>query len=496
VARKRILIEHKKSLDEALRQSLEAGGYQICDLEEPHDERLRIALRAARTGTWHWDLSTNIDTIDDSLRDLFGLRSTQDIQTIEDFFGIVHPDDRARVEAAFEETRTHGVHLNIEFRVVHPDGSERWLLDQGEVVRREGEGPYMSGACVDITQRIAAEQSLRMIEPRFLLLVNIVRDYALFQMDIEGRFTSWNSGAENVLGYKPEEVIGEYASLLFTPEDIAAGVPELEMSQAAKSGRAQDERWHLRKGGVRFWCNGVLTAVFDEDGRLTGFVKVMRDETERRLMHNQLQASLAEKEVLLQEIHHRVKNNLQVITSLISLQSDVVKEEPVRRMFEEACNRVRAIAEIHELLYRSPDLARIDFGAYLKRLGQNLRAFYGAQAQHIRLEIHSDVNLPLTEAIPCGLIVNELVTNSLTHAFPGDRKGRIEVSLGCSPQQCILKVTDDGVGIPSDFRVEDANSLGLKLVSVLAQQLKGEVQIRNSRGTAISVSFPNTAGVS
>ncbi|HYO80625.1 MAG TPA: PAS domain S-box protein [Bryobacteraceae bacterium] len=450
---------------------------------------LRIALRAARTGTWHWDILSDTDTIDENLRELFGLASAQEIRTIEDFYAIVHPDDRERVKAAFEQTRQQGIHLDTEFRVPQRDGTERWLIDQGEVFTLDGKPAYMTGACVDVTERKKAEQALRMSEEQFRLFVNNVREYALIQQDTEGRITTWNSGAEAVLGYTASEIIGKPSSWLFVPEDVAAGEPQKEMREAVTLGRAIDERWHLRKDGSRFWCSGVLTVMRDDEGRLRGFAKVMRDETERRTTSEQLKASLAEKEVLLKEIHHRVKNNLQVITSLLALQSGTVEDRTVRDMFEDACNRVRSIGEIHELLYRSPDLARVDFGEYLEKLGNNLRDFYG-EPERVRLNTASEVNLPLAQAIPCGLIVNELVTNSFKHAFPNGRSGRVDVFLKCERGKCVLQVSDDGVGVPSHVNFEEMNSLGLTLVSVLAKQLGGDLRVQGTAGTQVSVEFP------
>ena len=425
---------------------------QMQDALRDREERLRIALYAARMGTWHWDIRTNSDTLDDNLRALFGLRPEQAPTNIEDFYALLHPEDRPRVEASFEKTRHEGVHLDTEFRVVRPDGSERWFIDQGEVIRDDaGEPQYMAGACVDITERKQAEQELKESEERFRLFVNNVHDYALFQMNTEGRITTWNSGAERVLGYTAEEIIGQPSGRIFVPEDIAAGVPEREMHTSSTLGKAIDERWHLRKDGTRFWCNGVMTVMRDEAGRIRGFAKVMRDETDRRAANEQLKTSLNEKEALLKEIHHRVKNNLQVITSLLTLQSHAVADENVREMFDEACNRVRSIADIHELLYRSPDLAHVDFNTYLRQLAQHLLSFYRVDANRIRLEISSNVDLPLSEAIPCGLIVNELLTNSLKHGFPEPKSGTIQVSLNCGEDQCVLEVKDNGVGFPRTF---------------------------------------------
>ncbi len=456
------------------------------------EERLQIALQAARVGTWHWDIKADTDSFDISLCELFGLRPEEAPRNIQDFFDLLHPDDRQRVEAAFEKTRAEGVHLNVEFRVVRPDGSERWFMDQGEVARDEaGEPDYMSGACVDITERKQAEEALRQSEEQFRLFADNGFDYALFQTDVNGRIITWNTGAERALGYTAEEAIGQPISMLFVPEDRAAGIPERELQTAATLGRAIDERWHVRKDGTRFWCNGVMTVMRDNEQRVRGFAKVMRDETDRRHAQEQLHASLQEKEVLLKEIHHRVKNNLQVITSLLALQSGTVQEDRVRQMFDEAGNRVRSIGEIHELLYSSPDLAHVDFHPYLDRLTQHLVSFFGVDSKRIRVVVSTHVAVPLLQAVPCGLIVNELLTNALKHAFPEGRSGNIFISLQCDSGRCVLEVADDGVGMPDQFDSERATSLGLKLVSVLAKQLGGDVHVQGGPGTQVRIAFPS-----
>ncbi len=463
--------------------------------EELHttQDRLRVALRAARMGTWDWEIPTNRDTLDENLRMLFGLSPDQDVNTIEDFYALLHPEDRAKVIDAFEQTRRTAIHLSTEFRVTRPGGEDRWFLDQGEVLLDgDGQPARMSGACVDITERKQAQEALERSEERFRLFVNNVRDYALFQMDPEGRITTWNSGAERVLGYNESEIIGQMSRVVFVPEDVATGQPEQELRDAAAFGRAEDERWHLRKDGTRLWCRGVVTAMRDENGQLRGFAKIMRDETERRQASEQQAASLREKEVLLKEIHHRVKNNLQVITSLLTLQSYTVPDESVRALFEETCNRVRSIGDIHELLYRSPDLARINFGSYLDRLVSHLLSFYGVDPARIHVEVNAHgAGMEIAEAIPCGLIVNELLTNSLKHGFPEGRKGEVQITFHCQPEgECVLQVSDNGVGMPSGFRLEQATSLGLKLASVLARQLQGDIRLEANGGTRVVITYP------
>jgi two-component sensor histidine kinase len=284
--------------------------------------------------------------------------------------------------------------------------------------------------------------------------------------------------------------------MLFTPEDRAAGEPQKELQEAARIGRSADERWHLRKDGNRFWASGVLTSIVDDQGRLQGFAKVMRDETERRRSEEELRASLHEKEVLLQEIHHRVKNNLQVITSLLRLQSEHIPDEQTLVLFEEARNRVQAIGGIHELLYQSPDLASVDFQLYLSRLTNDLLTFYGFENHRLRLSLHvANAKLDIGQAVPCGLIVNELVTNALKHAFPPGRSGTLSVSLDCSDGVCSLAVADDGVGLPEGFDWTAGHSLGLQLVRVLTTQLNGAARLeRLHPGTSFQISFPMATG--
>ncbi len=344
----------------------------------------------------------------------------------------------------------------------------------------------------DVTAREQTNRALRESEQRFRMIVESVRDYALFQMDLTGLISTWNPGAERLLGYREAEILGQPVALIFTPEDQAAGAPELERKQAQKEEYAEDERWHARKDGSRFFASGVMSAVRDENGQLRGFAKIMRDITERKQTEEQIQASLREKEVLLKEIHHRVKNNLQVITSLLGFQSDYVKDSEAAKAMEDMHNRVRSIAIIHEMLYGSPDFSRIDFGAYLVKMAQDLFAFYGVDPNRIRLQTDTQpASLEIGKAVPCGLIFNELLTNCLKHAFPGGREGAIHVSFGGSGDARVLTVSDDGVGFPKELDPPQETSMGLQLIHLLVEQLHGAMAIDREAGSRFTVSFPS-----
>ncbi|HEX4231979.1 MAG TPA: chemotaxis protein CheB [Bryobacteraceae bacterium] len=346
----------------------------------------------------------------------------------------------------------------------------------------------------DVTRRNQAVRARQETEERFRLLVDSVRDYALFQMDLNGRITSWNSGAERMLGYSESEIVGGLGARVFTPEDLESGEPEKELEMVRRTGKSEAERWQVRKDGARFFASGVLTTVQDEAGHLRGFAKVMRDITERRTAEEQIRASLREKEILLKEIHHRVKNNLQMIASLLSLQTEYLGHSKTVDLLEDMKGRVRSIAAIHEMLYGSADLSRIDFAGYLNALAKDLLSFYSGAAGRVDLNIHSEPEfLEITQAVPCGLLVNELLTNSLKHAFPDRRAGAIKVTFSCPADECRLVISDDGIGLPPELDPQNSASMGFQLVMLLVQQLKGTLTIDRGSGTRSNITFAKKA---
>lgn len=209
-----------------------------------------------------------------------------------------------------------------------------------------------------------------------------------------------------------------------------------------------------------------------------------------------LYATLREKEVLLREIHHRVKNNLQVISSLLNLQAASLSDPQALEMLKESQNRVRSMALVHDQLHRSPDLSRIGFREYVKNLCASLFSSYGIDSARIALRVDvEDIALPIDAAIPCGLIVHELVSNSLKHAFPGERRGEIFIRLKSQPPGgTVLTVADNGIGLPESIDVATANSLGLRLVRILAGQIEAPVRHRSGGGTAFEIELPERGG--
>lgn len=213
--------------------------------------------------------------------------------------------------------------------------------------------------------------------------------------------------------------------------------------------------------------------------------------TSRKRAENQIKVSLQEKEVLLKEIHHRVKNNLQIISSLLNIQSEYIQEKEVLEMFKVSQNRIGSMALIHEKLYQSKDLARIEFAEYIQDLVANLFFLYEIDSSVVALKLNIDnVFLSIDAAIPCGLIINELVVNSLKHAFPTGNSGEISIGFHSDNEKKItLLVSDNGIGLAPDFDLKSTASLGLQLVDDLINQLSGTVELNRNHGTEFKIKF-------
>jgi PAS domain S-box-containing protein len=224
------------------------------------------------------------------------------------------------------------------------------------------------------------------------------------------------------------------------------------------------------------------TGIADENANLMSEIKIRLDA------ERQLTRSVGEKEVLLREVHHRVKNNLQIIVSLLNLQSRYIKDEITLSAFRESQNRVRAMALVHEKLYQSADLKNIDFGNYIRFLGKNLFQFFGMTGKGVTLSMDiPDIFLTIDTAIPLGLMINELISNSLKYAFPGERTGDISIMIHRQDHTLTFLYKDTGIGIPEGFDWRNAQSLGLRLVITLVDQLDGTIELDRQAGTAFTI---------
>lgn len=253
----------------------------------------------------------------------------------------------------------------------------------------------------------------------------------------------------------------------------------------------EEESIEKDKSGNTFYFVGNAVGVI-ENGFLTSIWGVQRDVTEKKKSEEILKRSLNEKEILLKEIHHRVKNNLQIVTSLLKLQSSYVKDEKVKLLFRESQNRVKSMALIHQKLYQTKDLSHVNFKEYISTVASHLQHSYGVLDDKVKIEIEvQDIHMSIDNAIPAGLIINELISNSLKHAFPEGRTGRINLSAAFDEfkNEYWFVIRDNGIGIPEDFSIKKSDSFGLKLVSTLVEQMGGNIELVSIGGCEYRISF-------
>lgn len=369
------------------------------------------------------------------------------------------------------------------------DGHEyHCMVSSSPVVDDDGRRVGLLQSIRDITPRVLAEERLRRTVVR---LQRLVRDMPVMMaaLDQDLRFVAWNRECERVTGYSAREIVGN-------PQALRLLCPDKEMRQKvimrllSLGGRFRDlEETVVCKDGLPRILSFTSGA---EEFPLPGWAHwgVAVDVTESRQASQRLLASLQEKEVLLKEVHHRVKNNLQIIVSLLHLQSSELEDPRSRELFNDCLGRVMAMALVHERLYKSSDLGSIDLRAYLESLIASLRRASGSHEVQVLVQCDA-LQLDIDQAVPIGLILNELITNALKHTRSSDAPGEVRVmvdSLGTD--EIALEVLDNGAGLPQDFDPWNSPGLGFKLVTALTEQLGGRMLLCQGGGVHLRIRFP------
>ncbi|UCV09014.1 sensor histidine kinase [Dechloromonas denitrificans] len=366
------------------------------------------------------------------------------------------------------------------------DGSE-FPVEIGLTPIDSDNGPMVLAAIVDITER-------KRLEERFRRVVEYAPS-AMVMIERSGRMVLVNAQTEQLFGYPRSALIGELVEML-VPERLRGEHVHfrgsfLEVPKARPMGAGRD-LFARRADGTEFPVEIGLNPIETEEGAMV--LASIVDITERQRAQQKLENALQEKTVLLNEVHHRVKNNLQVISSLLNLQATHASDPRLRAILAESQSRVRAMALTHQLLYERKDYSRIDLGEYLERLAQLLIGSYredGARITLRRILPETPLFLDFERAIPCGLIINELVTNAFKHAFPDGRSGEVRIELLAVGDELELVVADNGVGLQASFDLTNLKSLGLQLVPLLADQLGGSFTVHDHQGPRFSLRFPS-----
>jgi PAS domain S-box-containing protein len=339
--------------------------------------------------------------------------------------------------------------------------------------------------------QVEAEKALQEKEQFLDAIVENIPDMIFVKDARNLGFIRINKAGENLLGIKRDDLYGkndrdffpekEAAFFMETDKDVLLGKALVDIPEETIETRPRGRRvLHTKK-----------ISLLDEQGTPKYLLGISEDITEAKRIEKEMRESLREKETLLHEIHHRVKNNMQVISSLLRLQSNKTSDPLIREVFNASQNRIRTMALVHEKLYSSKNLSKISFSDYIQTLAVHLFHSYHKDDKHIHLRMNLEsVDFGIETAVPCGLILNELLSNALKYAFPDERRGEIEIGLrSLGPHQYLLTVRDDGVGIPKHLDLQNPTSFGWEVIKMLVSQIDGSVEIRREKGTTVLVTL-------
>jgi len=466
---------------------------KILERELAHQQKLLDAfISSAPIGLTILDRHLHFTLVNQALAQMNGIKAAEHIG--KSVWEII-PDLARELEPIFKHVLTMGepiLDLEIDGETPkHPGMKRAWLVSCFPILSHAEQPVSIGFVIVEISDRKRAQ---KMLELQAVITRNIAEGICLIRAT-DAIIVYANPKFEQMFGYESGELVGQHVSIVNygdennTPEDVNQAI----RAAVFQHGEATYEVHNLKKDGTPFWCSAT-TSVFEHPEYGSVLVAVQQDITEHKQAEEKIKASLKEKEVLLKEIHHRVKNNLGIVSSLLQMQCRRTQDSQVAAILCDSQNRIASIALVHEKLYRSEDLADIDFAQYIPDLTTHLFDSYNVSSSQIKLKIQVDnASLDIETAIPCGLIINELVSNALKYAFIGNREGEIEVKF-YQETECtlILIIRDNGIGLPENFDTKKAKTLGITLVQGLVKQLRGKLEIECHQGTQFKISFTNS----
>lgn len=333
-----------------------------------------------------------------------------------------------------------------------------------------------------------AEEQLKQSEERYRFVVENIRE-VIFQTNEDGEFTFLNSAWETITGYTNLESLQKPFTHFLHPDDRAV---VFTLYQRVWHNEDISETYEVRfkaKDERELWFEINPQILYDNQNNIIGTFGSLRDITAQKLSEQRLKASLEEKDILLKEVYHRVKNNLQVIASMLSIQAMYLEDDHMKKILEDSQNRIFSIALVHQKLYASEDLSSISVDGYFKDLVGQISGLYGGYEVVIDLEVE-DIKLDIDTIMPMGLITNEVMTNSYKYAFDGITDGRIKVEIKKNERnQVVFKISDNGKGFQEAPNLERPKSLGMQLISLLASQLNAELTLDNKNGVTYTLIF-------
>ncbi len=415
-----------------------------------------------------------------SVGEMIGKIKARDVVHREDWHIIIEENKRKKKIGK-------NASMSYNFRVITKNKEIFFIEVLGARMTYNGK-PAIIGTVLDITQRKVIEKTLMESEEKFRMIFEN-SPLAMVHLNSRGIITECNKNFCIIMGASKEKLIGFDTIKSLRDEKMRSAVSS---ALSGKEGHYEGQYLSVT-GGVTSVISGNFGPIISEDGSVAGIIGIFEDISERRRAEQMIKSSLHEKEILLKEIHHRVKNNMQIISSLLSLQANSIKDPDTFAYFIDAEKRIRSMALVHEKLYQTGNFTDINFGEYIKTISSEINRSFMKERSGIDLKFNvSDVTLNINKAIPCGLIINELITNIYKHAFPENRNGKIVINFKLDVNGSYnLSIIDNGIGLPHDFDMEKSESLGLKLVDALSKQLNGKIELKGNGGTSVTITFPS-----
>jgi PAS domain S-box-containing protein len=417
--------------------------------------------------------------------EVMGYRREEFYSADFDFFSMIAPESIGIIKSSFQRHMKGEDMSPYEYSLITKTGKNIDAIVTTKLINYGGESAIL-GIITDITDRKQAEEALRRSEEKYRHLVENTNE-VMYAADANGIITYISPIAKSLSGFDPSEIIGKHFSEFIYKDDVADIKKEFDTN--ASGSREASECRIVTKSGDLKWIRSSGRPIFLNE-RFLGIQGLMTDISSQKRAEEKLMASLKEKEAMMREIHHRVKNNLQIVSSLLRLQSKNIKSKTLKETFDIAQNRIKSMALIHEVLYLSKNLEKINFSEYIKRISNHLFFVFNRNAKQIELEIDVGEHfLDIDKAIPCGLIINELVSNAFKHAFPEGRAGKIQIVLKNKLDTYTIVVKDTGIGFPADVDLGNTETLGLQLVKDLVSQIEGSLEMQSGDGTVFKIIF-------
>lgn len=443
--------------------------------------RAQQAESLAQLGWWTYDTKSNRVLWSEGLYEIMGVKKENFEATFEGFSSLLHPEDQAKVDNIIKQVQETDRAFDYTIRVLDSNKEITHLRCRAQgIFDNEDKLLRIVGITQDITEQVHTQKELEKHSQAIASSMD-----GISTLNPDGEFVYMNQAHAEIYGYNsPNELLGKTWHVLYRDSDSTYFESNV-MPQIEKEGWWRGEAEGKRKDETIFPQEVSLSSTTDG-----GLICVVRDITQRKKHQQGIEQALQEKETLLEEIHHRVKNNLAVVSSILELQ----KTEPVEsveELIEDTQSRIKSIGTIHEKLYKSQTLSDVEVGEYIEDFSEVVLASFNSAQKNITITKNlQEYKLDTKRAVPLGLIVNELLSNAFKHGFSGIADGEIKISLEVNDNEVVLKVADNGNPLPNNYSIEDQHSMGMSLVKTLTNQLEGTYNTTQNGWTTFEIRFP------